>query len=197
MNLRTLFCDIFRMCLQPISSKFCKETHQLVETERLSRGNWFMIFLIFLIFDAGFLSVKMSTESEQKFLESDNKIYRFIFSNSSFFLSKIWFWLKFQTIKINAVFYWSGVSSIIPTKYISTFHKIWKFPSSGPEDHVFVYFADHGNRNLLGFPHGVVSIHSGLWNWQTAITDFWNIACFLSIYCTHLSHLERAKKRNT
>lgn len=27
---------------------------------------------------------------------------------------------------------------------------------SGPEDHIFVYFADHGNRNLLGFPHGVL-----------------------------------------
>merc|ERR1711909_246 len=27
---------------------------------------------------------------------------------------------------------------------------------SGPNDHVFVYFSDHGNRNLIGFPHGVL-----------------------------------------
>jgi len=31
-----------------------------------------------------------------------------------------------------------------------------KVIKSGPDDHVFVYFADHGNRNLLGFPHGVL-----------------------------------------
>jgi len=31
-----------------------------------------------------------------------------------------------------------------------------KVIKSGPEDHVFVYFADHGNKHLLGFPHGVL-----------------------------------------
>merc|ERR1712002_1210970 len=31
-----------------------------------------------------------------------------------------------------------------------------KVIKSGPDDHVFVYFADHGNRHLLGFPHGVL-----------------------------------------
>lgn len=28
--------------------------------------------------------------------------------------------------------------------------------NSGPNDHVFVYFSDHGNRNIVGFPHGVL-----------------------------------------
>jgi len=31
-----------------------------------------------------------------------------------------------------------------------------KVIKSGPDDHVFVYFADHGNRHLLGFPRGVL-----------------------------------------
>jgi len=31
-----------------------------------------------------------------------------------------------------------------------------KVIKSGPDDHVFVYFADHGNKNLLGFPRGVL-----------------------------------------
>ncbi|TPP58184.1 Peptidase C13 family protein [Fasciola gigantica] len=29
--------------------------------------------------------------------------------------------------------------------------------SRGPEDNVFVYFSDHGTRNLFAFPTGVVS----------------------------------------
>merc|ERR1712168_305911 len=31
-----------------------------------------------------------------------------------------------------------------------------KVIKSGPNDHVFVYFSDHGNRNLIGFPHGAL-----------------------------------------
>jgi len=27
---------------------------------------------------------------------------------------------------------------------------------SGPNDHVFVYYSDHGNRQLIGFPRGVL-----------------------------------------
>ena len=35
---------------------------------------------------------------------------------------------------------------------------VFEFILSGPNDHIFVYFTDHGGPGILAFPTGVVSL---------------------------------------
>ena len=39
---------------------------------------------------------------------------------------------------------------------------VFEFILSGPNDHVFVYFTDHGGPGILAFPSGEVSVNPTL-----------------------------------